>query len=279
MSFAIRLVRQWVAGETLDSAISRARTSAGEGIGAIINYLGEHVRDRDEVEDNVAENLRALEAIGRSGLKASLSIKLTQIGLAIDRQLCTSKLEQILESAASNGIFVWVDMEGSSYTDDIIGIYLGLLKKYRNIGIAIQANLRRSEADVHRITAAGGRIRLVKGAYPEKADIAFTKRSEVAGDFAKLVAYLLYASPAFAIGSHDDVLIRETIAANTGHNKKIEFQMLMGIRTRLKRELVWRKLAVADYIPYGKDWIPYTMRRIRERRSNLLVILRSIFDL
>ena len=278
MSFLIKLARQWIAGETLADAISCTKKSNNSGIGAIINFLGEHVKDVAEAEMNIQENLRILQAIEGSKLNASLSIKLTQLGLEIEKSLCLSSVEKIVSSAASRNIFVWIDMENSPYTDDTIDIYLEIFKKYKNAGIAIQSNLKRSESDVKKIAAEGGIIRLVKGAYREKSDIAYTSRKDVTINFSRLMGYLFYKSPFFAIATHDELLINEALEANKAHHKRLEFQMLMGVREELKHELVKKGLSVVDYIPYGKNWFPYSVRRIRERKRNILLILRSIFD-
>ncbi len=278
MSVLIRLARQWIAGETLEDAIAQAKKANSSAIGTIINYLGEHVKNAGEAQRNLEENLRILRAIEESKLNASLSIKLTQLGLDIDRQLCLSNVEKIAGAAASKGIFVWVDMENSPYTEDTIDIYLEILKKYRNAGIAIQSNLRRSEGDVKRIAASGGVIRLVKGAYSEKSDTAYTSRKDITINFSRLMGYLFYRSPFFAIATHDELLINEAIEANKAHGRRLEFQMLMGVREELKHALVKKGFVVVDYIPYGKHWFPYSVRRIRERKRNILLILRSIFD-
>ncbi len=279
MSFLTRFARQWIAGETLDDAIARAKKENNAGIRAIINFLGEHVKDEAEADNNVEENLWILRAIEESKTSASLSIKPTQLGLDIDKNLCLSKVEKIVSAASSKNIFVWIDMENAPYTQDTIDIYLEIIKKHKNAGIAIQANLKRSEGDVARIAASAGIIRLVKGAYSEKMEIAYTSRSDITRNFSKLMAYLFYKSPFFAIATHDDRLINEAIEANKTHQKKIEFQMLMGVRDELKRRLVKGGFTVVDYIPYGKNWFPYTTRRVRERKRNILLILRSVFDI
>ena len=279
MSFLIRFARQWIAGEALGDAIISTNKANCKGLGAIINFLGEHVRDREESDKNKTENLKILQAIKDSNLNASLSIKLTQLGLLIDKNLCLSNAEMIVNIAASNNIFVWIDMENSPFTEDIIDIYMNILKKYKNAGIAIQSNLKRSESDIKRITSSGGIIRLVKGAYAEKSDIAYSSRADVTINFSKLMGFLFYRSPFFAIATHDERLINEAIEANKAHKKKIEFQMLLGVREELKNELVGKGLTVVDYIPYGNNWFPYSMRRIRERKRNILLIFRSIFDI
>ncbi len=278
MSFLIKFARRWIAGETLGDAISQTKRTNSKGMGAIINYLGEHVRDKAEADANIEENLRILKAIEESKLNASLSIKLTQLGLDIEEELCLSNVEKIMSDAASKKIFVWIDMENSPYTEKTIAIYLEIFKKYKNTGIAIQSNLKRSENDVKSIAAQGGIIRLVKGAYREKSDIAYTSRSDVTINFSRLMGYLFYKSPFFAIATHDQLLINEALEANKAHNRRLEFQMLMGVREELKQELVKKGLAVIDYIPYGKNWFPYSQRRIRERKRNILLLFRSIFD-
>lgn len=278
MSFLLRFARQWIAGETLNDAIWRTKKANNSGIGVIINFLGEHVRNKPEADRNIEENLSILQAIEDSKLKASISIKLTQLGLDIEKNLCLSCAEKIVSSAASKKIFVWIDMEDSYYTGDTIDIYLELFKKYKNAGIAIQSNLKRSESDVRRIAAAGGIIRLVKGAYKEKSEIAYTSRRDIAINFSRLMGYIFYKSPFFAIATHDELLINEALEANKTHKKRLEFQMLMGVREELKSQLAKKGFTVVDYIPYGKNWFPYSVRRIRERKRNILLILRSIFD-
>jgi proline dehydrogenase len=222
--------------------------------------------------------MRIVEAIEDSDINSSLSIKLTQLGLDIGKDLCSSNVEKIVCSAVSRNIFVWIDMENSPYTEDTIDIYLEMIKKYNNVGIAIQSNLKRSQEDVKRIAAEGGVIRLVKGAYREKSDIAYTSRREVTINFSKLMGYLFYKSNSFAIATHDERLINEALEANKAHKKRLEFQMLMGVREELKNQLVKKGQNVVDYIPYGKAWFPYTTRRVMERKRNILLILRSIFD-
>ncbi|MCZ7385234.1 MAG: proline dehydrogenase family protein [Candidatus Methanoperedens sp.] len=278
MSFLIRFARQWIAGETLDDAISRTRKANNSGIGGIINFLGEHVRDEDEAKKNIEENQRILKAIEDSKLNASLSIKLTQLGLEIEKNFCLSNVEKIAGSAAPKNIFVWIDMENSPYTEDTIYIYLEVFKKFKNVGLAIQSNLKRSDSDVRRIAVSGGIIRLVKGAYSEKSDIAYTSRKDITINYSKLMGYLFYKSPFFAIATHDDLLINEALVVNETHHKRIEFQMLLGVREELKKELVKKGVTVVDYIPYGKNWFPYSLRRIRERKRNILLVFRSIFD-
>ena len=211
MSFLIKFARHWIAGETSGEAIQSAKKKNHEGFGVIINHLGEHVMDKTEAQKNTEENIRLISAIYQGKVNTSISIKLSQLGLLIDKGLCLSNVEKIVSSATSKCIFVWIDMENSPFTDDTIDIYLDILHKYGNSGIAIQANLKRSENDVKRITGEGGNIRLVKGAYSEKKDIAFSRRSDITKNFSKLMGYLFYKSAFFAIATHDELLIKEAI--------------------------------------------------------------------
>ncbi len=279
MSFLIRFARQWIAGETSGEAIASAKKKNRAGFGVIINYLGEHVMDKTEAQENVDENINLLSALEKEKVNASISIKLTQLGLLIDKGLCSSNVEKIAGIASSKNIFLWIDMENSPYTEDTIDIYLDIFNKFGNAGIAIQANLKRSENDIKRIAAEGGIIRLVKGAYSEKKDIAFLLRSEVTKNYSKLMGYLFYKSASFSVATHDEKLINEAIEVNKVHKKRLEFQMLMGVRDELKRQLVSKGFNVVDYIPYGKSWLPYTTRRLSERKRNVLLIMRSVFDI
>lgn len=279
MSFLIRFARHWIAGETLGEAVASGKKKNRAGFGVIINFLGEHVKDKIEAQENVDENIKLISALEKEKVNASISLKLTQLGLLIDKKLCLSNVEKIASVASSKNIFVWVDMENSPYTEDTIDIYLDIFSKFGNAGIAIQANLKRSENDIKRIASEGGIMRLVKGAYSEKKDIAFSSRSEVTKNFSKLMGYLFYKSAFFAVATHDEQLINEAIEVNKVHKKRLEFQMLMGVREELKRQLVSKGFNVVDYIPYGKKWLPYTTRRLSERKRNILLIMRSIFDI
>ena len=279
MSFLSRFVRQWIAGETLEEAILKTKNINKAGFGAIINFLGEHVTDKSQAMENVNENIRLLGAIENSRVNSSISIKLTQLGLLIEKDFCMSNVEKIVSTAVSKNIFVWIDMENSPYTEDTIDIYLDIFNKFGSSGIVIQANLKRSEKDVKRITAEGGIIRLVKGAYSEKKDIAFSSRSEITKNFSELMGYLFYKSAFFAIATHDTKLINEAVEVNKAHRRRLEFQMLMGVRDEMKRDLAAKGFNVVNYIPYGKKWFPYTIRRLKERKRNILLIMRSVFDI
>lgn len=278
MKVPVKLARQWIAGEELQDALARAQEANKKGISVIINFLGEHVREEKEVEANIQENLKILEAIKKEKIRGCLSVKLTQLGLGIDKEYCLKNLEKIIKEAKALGVFVWIDMESSPYTEDTIDIYLEVLKSYRDMGVAIQSNLKRSEEDIRRLLERGGKIRLVKGAYTEKREIAYKTKKEIDENFGRIMRLLFERGDNFAIATHDDKLIRKSIEPSRLLPKNVEYQFLLGIRDELKRDLLGKGFTVYDYVPYGKNWFPYSIRRIKERKRNILLILRSIIS-
>jgi proline dehydrogenase len=171
---------------------------------------------------------------------------------------------------------MWIDMESVKFTEDTIAIYLELYKHYSMTGVAIQSYLRRSASDILHIAEHGGKVRLVKGAYHEPEEQAFSTKEEVGTNYAKLMKMLFDSRNYFAIATHDSTIVEEAI--RLGKDSKFEFQMLMGIRDELKSDLVAKKFVVAEYIPYGNQWLPYSVRRIRERKRNLLLLARSLIQ-
>jgi proline dehydrogenase len=183
---------------------------------------------------------------------------------------------KLADKAKKLGQFVWMDMESVRFAEDTIAIYLELYERYNMTGVAIQSYLRRSASDLLHIAEHGGKVRLVKGAYHELEEHAFSTKEEVDANYAKLMKMLFESGNYFAIATHDSNMIEEAIRLNK--NSKFEFQMLMGIRDELKNDLVAKKFAVAEYIPYGGQWLPYSVRRIRERKRNLLLLARSLIQ-
>jgi len=269
------LARRWIAGESLAHAIERARRSNSEGMGAIINFLGENEETGEGVAETVQEYVRLLREIREKGVRGCISVKPSHIGLKISRELCWESLRAIVQEARSLGLFVWLDMEGSQFTQDTIDLYVGAHRAYAEMGLAVQANLRRTWEDVERLLSERARIRLCKGAYNEPRNIAFKTKREVDANFSKIMARLFEKGRGFGIATHDHKLIEEAIQISKISHRDFEFQMLIGIRDDLKPGLIADGYAVSDYIPYGKSWLPYSIRRIRERKRNLLLLLRS----
>jgi proline dehydrogenase len=242
----------------------------------ILNLLGEETTSREETTAATTEYLEILDALKSRQIEGCISVKPTQLGLSVDPSLFRDNLAKIQNKAKSLGTFVWVDMEGSPFTAQIVDSYLEFRKRYDNIGIAIQAYLRRSEEDVNRILDLGGAIRLCKGAYNESPEIVYKRRKQIDESFSKLMRTIFERGKGFAIATHDEKLIEEAIRLSNVHHADFEFEMLMGIRDKKKLELVQRGYRVSEYIPFGKSWWAYSKRRIREHKSNIFLLARSL---
>jgi proline dehydrogenase len=196
--------------------------------------------------------------------------------LGIDRAFFEENIGAVVSTAKSLDNFVWVDMEGSPYTADTVDSYLGLVKKFYNVGLAIQAYLKRSEEDVNRILDSNGKIRLCKGAYNESPEIVFKKRDDISRNYSKLMRLIFERGQGFAIATHDEKLIQEAITLSNVHHANFEFEMLMGIRDKKKLELAQMGYRMSEYIPFGKQWWGYSTRRIHEHPSNIFLLARSL---
>jgi proline dehydrogenase len=273
--------RRFIAGESVDEAIEAARVIQARGLLLTLDLLGESVTNLDQAAVATRDYLRVIEAIVRSGIERNLSLKLTQLGLDVDKASAVDNLRKILERAEPAGFFVRVDMENSPYTDVTLDIFETLWQQgYRQIGIVLQAALGRSEADLQRINALGARVRLVKGAYKEPKAVAYQRKSEVDAAFARMMTTLLLDGHYPAIATHDPAMIdRARQLARERHiaSDRFEFQMLYGIRRDLQAALVKAGYRVRVYVPFGREWFPYFMRRLGERPANIAFVLRSVF--
>lgn len=273
--------KRYIAGEERKDAIRVVRHLNSQGILATIDNLGEHVKEPSHAEDAVREYLGLLDDIMDGGVNSSVSLKLTHFGLDISDEIAEGNLRVIIKKASELNNFVTFDMEGSRYTQRTIDTFLRLHEKYTNIGIAIQSYLYRSPMDVRLLIEKGASVRLVKGAYKEPAQIAFPKKRDVDKNFEELMKFLLLKGNYPAIATHDERLINEAIrfADKNGIPKeRFEFQMLLGIKRKLQNRLVDSGYNVRVYIPYGADWLPYTLRRLRERKENLFFVIKNLFD-
>ncbi len=275
MGLLIRFAGQWVAGETMDDAIRVARAANTRGVEAVVNYLGEHYQEKAPVEATVREYLRLIAAIRSGGIRGCVSTKPTQIGILIDREYALSQFLLVLDATRTDGRMLWVDMEAASTTEDTIWIYQKLLERYDRVGLCLQANLRRTEKDLARLLARGARIRLTKGAYRETPEVAFTARAEIDRQYLRHVETLFREGRHFAIASHDGRMIDHALELAKANDVPFEFQMLQGVRDPLKAELVEMGFKVLEYIPYGPNWLPYFIRRLRERPRNVVTMVRS----
>lgn len=266
------VAKKWIAGDSMEQALESARLANKKGMDAIINKLGEHLTSKTQVENTVKEYNTLVSSLRKSKVEGGISIKPTQLGLSRSKKECLQNYTTIIEKAAASQAFVWIDMESSDHTDDVIEIYLNLFDKYERLGMALQANLKRSRGDLMRLVQKGAKIRLVKGAYRENSNIAFQSRSEVDQNYRGLMEMLFVKANEFGIATHDSAMIEKAIKLSKAHEKKFEFQMLKGIRNELKPDLVKKGFSIAEYIPYGTNWLPYSIRRLKERKRNILLL-------
>jgi proline dehydrogenase len=273
--------RRFIAGESSEEAIAAVRAISDRGLLLTLDYLGESVKTMAEADAATRDYLTILEAIAASGIERNVSIKLTQLGLDVDRATCVDNLRRILNPATAHGFFVRIDMENSPYTEVTLQVFETLWRQgHHNIGVVLQSYLMRSEDDVRRVTAIGGRIRLVKGAYKEPKTVAFQNKSEVDESFIRLMQLLLDTGVYPAIATHDPAMIEATkaYAASKGYAKnRFEFQMLYGIRRDLQAALAAEGYPMRIYVPFGQQWFPYFMRRLGERPANVGFVLRGMF--
>jgi proline dehydrogenase len=270
--------RRFVAGETADSAIAAGLALHARGINSTFDLLGEDVLDREAAVCSAEANKDLLRRIPKD-VERNVSIKLTTMGLDIDEGFCLELASGVLEAARQVGGFVRIDMEGSKHTQRTIDTFRTLRAKYDNVGIVLQAYLRRTEQDVKEAIARGDRVRLCKGAYKEPAEIAFQAMDEIRASYKRAAELLLDQGNYPAIATHDESLVRHAIAYAT--EKKIpaarfEFQMLYGLRPRRWDELVAAGYNMRVYVPYGTHWFPYFYRRLRERKENIFFVFRSL---
>jgi len=275
-----RLASRFIAGEEVDDALRAIRRLKGKGFMVTLDYLGESVQQAAEAEAACQVYLQLLDRLAAEKLDSHVSIKLTQLGLSIDESLARRHLTQIAERAARHQNFVRVDMEGSAFTEATLRVFRAVDAPRDVVGIAIQAYLHRSEADVDELLRCRARLRLVKGAYQEPPDISFPDKRDVDRNFQKLTEKLLNSGIYHAIASHDEKIIATT--QQFARRQKIppdgfEFQLLYGIRRYLQRKLIEEGWRVRIYVPFGRQWYPYFVRRLAERPANLFFLLRNLF--
>ncbi len=296
-SFAWKAASRFVAGSTVEDAIRAAQTLNGKGINATLDQLGEHTTTPEEANRAAEGILAVLDSIQRAGVRSNVSIKLTQIGMGMDDEICRVNLTRILERAKQYGNFVRIDIEDSPWVDKTIELYEEQLARgytAKTVGMAIQSYLYRAEKDVRSLVEKGTTFRLVKGAYKEPPEVAFSKKADVDANFDTLASILIDASlaqmtetgadgriPAIpAIGTHDEkrIAFAKAYADKVGLPKTgLEFQMLYGIRRDLQEELAKEGYPVRVYIPFGTHWYPYFMRRLAERPANIWFFISNFF--
>jgi proline dehydrogenase len=272
-------VHRFVPGETVDAAIRAARVLEANGLTETFDHLGEGVTTLDEAVAATRDYLAVVRAIMEAGVERNISLKLTQLGLDVDRASAIDNLRRIFDSA--DGFFVRIDMESSAYTDVTLDIFETLWNHgYRSMGVVLQSEMHRSEQDARRVIALGARIRLVKGAYREPKAIAYQKKADVDAAYVRLLKLLLSEGNYPAIATHDPAMIdiaKQHAAQHKIAPDRFEFQMLYGIRRDIQNALVADGYRVRVYIPFGREWFPYFMRRLGERPANVAFVVSSVF--
>ena len=293
---AWRAASRFVAGSTVQDAINTVAELNTKGINATVDHLGEATTTPDEAVKATQDILELLDQINSSHIRANVSVKLSQIGLALDEGLCENNLGQILTRARQYQNFVRIDMEDTPFTDKTIGMYQRMRQKgFENTGLVVQSYLYRTEKDMRPLLAEGTRFRLVKGAYKEPSNLAFPKKADVDANFDCLTQILIdgalakgsqplssdgHIPPIPAIGSHDEkrLAFAKAYAEKVGlPSRAIEFQMLYGIRRDLQEKCVREGYPVRIYVPYGTQWYPYFMRRLAERPANVWFFISNFF--
>lgn len=273
-----RVAMRFVAGETLDEAVAVARDLNARGFLVSLDHLGEHVSDAALATQAAAHYRACLDRIAAEGLDADISVKLTQLGLGLDEGLAEHSLGELASRAAAAGMTVTVDMEESSLTQSTLDLYCRTQAEHANLGLALQAYLHRTPADLARVLPLGGLIRLCKGAYDEPAEVALRRREQVSAAFASLLADLMACEGVRpAVATHDHRLVARARELARDRRRPFEFQMLYGIRPSLQAELVAAGFQVRVYVPYGVAWYPYLTRRLAERPSNTWFFARAFF--
>jgi proline dehydrogenase len=272
--------RRFIAGETLEEAVAAARAIQAAGMGVSLDQLGESVTTLAEADAATRVYLEMIAAIVASGVERNISLKLSQLGLEVDRVACTDNLRRILEAGVAHGFFVRIDMEGSATVPATLEIFDALWALgHRDVGPVLQSALYRSEDDARRLSGLGVRIRLVKGAYKEPRTVAYQRKADVDGAYVRIMESLLRAGTYPAIATHDPAILDAAIrcaAENRLAPDRFEFQMLYGIRRDLQAALVRDGYRLRLYVPFGKRWFPYFMRRLGERPANAAFVLRAL---
>jgi proline dehydrogenase len=275
-----RVASRYVAGESLDDALRVVRNLNAEGAMATIDVLGEEVSERDKALAAVDEYLRVFEAIRTQGIDSNVSIKLTLLGLKIDVGFCRDNVERIAAAAKEAGNFVRIDMEDHTCTDPTLQIYHDLQPRYGNLGVVLQAYMRRTLSDIAAL-GRGASVRLCKGIYVEPRRIAWKGYETVRANYVRALEKILDAGIYPAIATHDEYLVCQAVALVDKHRlerHQYEFQMLLGVDEELRRILIAGGHRLRVYVPYGRDWYPYSTRRLRENPEVARHVLRALLN-
>ncbi len=278
MNILYPFAKRFIAGEDLPTAMKSIQSLQTSGYLSTVDILGENTHRRDQAEQAQKSYLNLLNQVDKESLPMDLSLKVTQMGLDIDWELCKKNISEILNAAS--GHTVRFDIEGSDYTKQTINLCIELHETYRNLGQALQAYLYRTGGDVERLLDQGISIRLCKGAYKESATNAWTSMEDIRANFLTLAKIILKEGFLPAIATHDEYILTEILEFVKKENispKSFYFEMLYGVRRDIHKALLDKGYQVRIYVPYGKSWLPYTLRRLTEKKGNILFVMRHLF--
>jgi proline dehydrogenase len=271
------IARRFLAGETAGDAMDHARELDAAGVGTIFNRLGEHYEAREPADADAEAYCELLSAIGDTDLDACVSVKPSQLGFDVDPAVFRENLTRVVGAAADHGGFVWIDMEDHTTTDATIDAFEAQVRRYPEVGLCLQANLKRTPDDLARLAALPGKVRLVKGAYDEPGEIAYTDKARIDDAYRDLLERAFGTfDGGVAVGSHDPEMIEVAAGLHAEYGTDYEVQMLMGVREDAQRDLAAAGVPVYQYAPYGARWLSYFYRRVMERKENALFALRAI---
>jgi proline dehydrogenase len=276
---ADRLTSRFIAGSTIEREVAVCQKLNADGYLATLDHLGESVTSLEEAEQSRQAYLTALDRIAKLNLDATVSVKLTQLGLDFSEAACLANVECLVARAKSIGRMVEVDMESSPYVDRTLALVSNLHGKYGSVRAVIQAYLYRSESDIQNLCKLSIPIRLCKGAYREASDVAFPRKKDVDDNYVRLMFALFDRGTYPAIASHDETILNRALAYIRERNiaaDRFEFQMLYGVGRELQRRLTAAGYRLRLYVPYGNAWYPYFMRRLAERPANVLFLARNL---
>ncbi len=268
------LAGKWIAGPSVEDAISRGERFRKIGIGAIFNYLGEALTDPKDIEEATGIYLNILDKIEDGDQQFQISIKPTQIGLSVSLDAAKKNLERIVSKANQKKIFTWLDMEESELVDKTIELYRSQIST-GNVGLCVQSYLRRTKNDVEELSKEGGIFRLVKGAYTEDEKVAFKTKDEINKNYEDILTFMFENTKMFMVASHDELMIEKAVKLSEEHKKEVWYGMLNGIRNQYLIDLQKRGKKTFSYIPFGQKWIQYSVRRMQEA-GHISLLMKSM---
>ncbi len=276
------VAKRYIAGETLSDAVQTVKKLNAEGAMATVDVLGEDIVTQDQATESKNHSIEVLKAIEKHSLHSNLSIKLTSLGLKMEKQFCIFNIDEIVSTAKRQNNFVRIDMEDHTCTDGTLEMYRLMRDRYQNVGIVIQAYLHRSEEDIKKLASEKANVRLCKGIYNEPPHVAIKDRIGIQQNYLKLLRILLEAGCYVGIATHDDALIdgaKKIISELEIPKEKYEFQMLLGVRDEKRKQLLAEGFRLRVYVPFGKDWYGYSVRRLKENPQMAGHVFKAIFGI